>query len=165
MPEKKRMVESLSLTQALGSDADEIADVYLAARADTLPYLRQVHTDDEVRAWIREVALKRAETWLAKRDGAIVGFIMLMGEEVEQLYVLPGNYRRGIGTTLLNLAKTKRPNGLYLYTFQRNTRARAFYETQGFRIIGTNDGTRNEEQEPDIRYQWTAAAASSPQAR
>jgi ribosomal protein S18 acetylase RimI-like enzyme len=152
------MVEPFFLTQALDSDADEIADVYLASRADALPYVRRVHTDIEVRAWIREVALKRGETWVAKRDSAIVGFITLMGEEVEQLYVLPGNYRRGIGRTLVNLAKTRRPNRLYLYTFQRNTSARAFYERQGFRIIDTSDGTRNEETEPDIRYQWTPAA-------
>lgn len=149
------MVESLPLMQALDSDANEIADVYLASRADVLPYLRRVHTDDEVRAWIREVALKRAETWVAKRNSNIVGFITLMGEEVEQLYVLPGNYRRGIGRSLLELAKTRRPNRLYLYTFQRNASARAFYETQGFRIIDMSDGTRNAETEPDIRYQWT----------
>jgi GNAT superfamily N-acetyltransferase len=152
------MVEPLSLIQALDSDADEIADVYLASRADALPYLRRIHTTDEVRAWIRDIALKRGETWVAKRDSSIVGFITLMGEEVEQLYVLPGNYRRGIGRTLLNLAKTRRPNQLYLYTFQRNTSARAFYEILGFRIIDTSDGTRNEEAEPDIRYQWTPAA-------
>jgi GNAT superfamily N-acetyltransferase len=157
------MVEPLSLTQALDGDANEIADVYLASRADALPFLRRVHTDAAVRAWIGEVALKRGETWVAKRDSAIVGFITLIGEEVEQLYVLPGNYRRGIGKTLLDLAKTRRPNRLYLYTFQRNARARAFYEIQGFRIIDTNDGTRNEETEPDIRYQWTPAATfSSP---
>jgi ribosomal protein S18 acetylase RimI-like enzyme len=151
------MVEPLSLTQALDSDADEIADVYLASRAEALPYLRRIHTDDEVRAWFREVALQRCETWVAKQDRAIVGFITLADEEVEQLYVLPGHYRRGIGTTLVNLAKTRRPKRLYLYTFQRNTSARAFYESQGFRIIASSDGTRNEETEPDLLYQWTAA--------
>jgi ribosomal protein S18 acetylase RimI-like enzyme len=163
---KKRMIEPLSLMQALDSDADEIAELYLASRADALPSLRRVHTDGEVRAWIKEVALKRAETWVARRDSAIVGFITVVGEEIQQLYVLPGNYRRGIGTTLLNLAKARRPNRLYLYTFQRNTSARAFYETQGFRIIDTSDGARNEETEPDIRYQWTApATSSSPEPR
>jgi ribosomal protein S18 acetylase RimI-like enzyme len=166
VPDKKRMGAPLSLTQALHSDADEIADVYLASRAEALPYLRRVHTDDEVRAWIKEVALRRGETWVARRDSAIVGFMILRGEEVEQLYVLPGHYRSGIGTTLLNMAKARRPDRLYLYTFRRNTSARAFYETQGFRIIDRSDGTRNEEKEPDLRYQWTAAAtSSSPQAR
>src|ERR1700722_15578910 len=101
------MVEPVSLTQALAGDANEIAAVYLASRAEALPYLRRVHTEDEVRAWIREVMLKRGETWVAKRDSAIVGFITLVDEEVEQLYVLPGNYRRGIGSSLLNLAKMR----------------------------------------------------------
>lgn len=147
--------QPLSLTRALDSDADEIASLYLASRADALPYLRRIHTEDEVRAWIRNVALNRGETWIARRDGAIVGFITLVDEQVEHLYVLPGNYRRGIGRTLLDLAKTRRPNQLYLYTFQRNTSARAFYETQGFQIIDISDGTRNEETEPDIYYRWT----------
>jgi ribosomal protein S18 acetylase RimI-like enzyme len=45
---------------------------------------------------------------------------------------------------------------LFAYTFQRNARARAFYESQGFRIIKMTDGSRNEEREPDIRYGWAA---------
>jgi len=43
---------------------------------------------------------------------------------------------------------------LHLFTFQRNARARAFYEAHGFRLVDLSDGARNEEGEPDARYDW-----------
>lgn len=97
----------------------------------------------------------RGETWVARLGGAIVGFMALVGSDLEQLYVLPGYYRCGVGRRLLDLAKARSPAGLCLYTFQKNRRARAFYESQGFRIADMTDGLRNQEKEPDICYEWT----------
>ena len=57
-------------------------------------------------------------------------------------------------------AKALSPGGLHLYTFQRNVRARAFYEKHGFTVFDMNDGSRNEEKEPDVRYVWTPDGAS-----
>jgi len=88
-------VERLSVETASESDAREIAKLYLASRADALPYLRRVHTDIEVCAWISNVVLKRGETWVARLKGGIVGFIALVGDDLDQLYVLPGHYRCG----------------------------------------------------------------------
>jgi ribosomal protein S18 acetylase RimI-like enzyme len=148
--------EQLSLERASSSDADEIARLYLASRVEALPYLPRVHTDDEVCTWIRDVALKRGEAWVARRNSAIAGFMVLVEDELEQLYVLPGYYRCGVGRKLLDLAKARSSARLFLYTFQRNLRARAFYESQGFRIIHVTNGLRNEEKEPDICYEWIA---------
>jgi hypothetical protein len=44
-----------------------------------------------------------------------------------------------------------------LYAFQRNTRARSFYERRGFVAVAFGDGSGNEEGEPDVLYQWTPA--------
>jgi GNAT superfamily N-acetyltransferase len=154
-------VEQLSVGRACEGDAVEIAKLYLASRADALPYLYRVRTDTEVYAWIRDVVLKRGETWVARLKGDIVGFMVLVGDDLDHLYVLPGHYRGGVGRKLLDLAKTRSPARLHLYTFQRNVRARAFYEAQGFRIIDMNDGARNEEKEPDICFEWTPTAESS----
>jgi hypothetical protein len=46
------------------------------------------------------------------------------------------------------------PRRLQLFTFQRNERARAFYEARGFVAIGASDGSGNEEGEPDLLYEW-----------
>ena len=136
-------VEQLSVGQASEGDAAEVAKVYLASRADALPYLHRVHTDTEVYAWISDVVLKRRETWVARLKGDIVGFMVLVGDDLDQLYVLPGHYRSGVGRKLLDIAKTRSPARLHLYTFQRNVRARSFYEAEGFRIIDVSDGAHN----------------------
>ena len=39
-----------------------------------------------------------------------------------------------------------------LWTFQRNTGARRFYERNGFIAVDLTDGASNEEREPDVRY-------------
>lgn len=84
----------------------------------------------------------------------MIGFISLGDDAVEQLYVAPGRTGEGIGSRLLGLAKEKRPDGLHLYTFQVNAGARRFYERNGFRVVELNDGSNNEEGQPDVRYAW-----------
>ncbi len=153
--------DSIAIETPTESDVAEMSKLYLASRADTLAFLRQVHTDSEVLDWIRHVLLKRCEMVVARRRGTILGFAALDGEALDQLYVLPGQYRRGIGRMLLNWAKARSPKRLFLYTFQRNEGARAFYESQGFRALTVTDGARNEEKEPDILYEWLAAGQSS----
>jgi GNAT superfamily N-acetyltransferase len=70
--------------------------------------------------------------------------------------VLPASQGRGIGTELLEVAKHACER-LELWTFQRNARARRFYEARGFTRVEQSDGARNEEKEPDARYLWTRA--------
>jgi len=43
---------------------------------------------------------------------------------------------------------------LLLWTFQKNARARRFYEAKGFVAVDQTDGGTNEEREPDVLYQW-----------
>ncbi len=146
--------ECVLVEAAAESDAVEITALYVASRLEALPFVRPVHAESEVLDWIRNVLLKRGETVVARRCGTILGFAALVGNVLDQLYVLPGHYRCGIGRMLLDWAKTRSPNRLCLYTFQRNERARGFYESQGFRAINASAGERNEEKEPDIFYEW-----------
>ena len=147
----------LTIRRATAEDAPAIGNLYLASRDDALPGLHKAHTDDEVRGWIAGVLLPRDKVWIAERDGTMLGFIALHDGWVEQFYLLPGCYRQGIGTALLAIAKHHRPSELRLFCFQRNSRARAFYETNGFIAVRFSDGSDNEEQEPDIEYVWTGA--------
>ncbi|HEV7261225.1 MAG TPA: GNAT family N-acetyltransferase [Bosea sp. (in: a-proteobacteria)] len=148
---------SFVIERATPGDAGEIATLYLASRTDALPYLRRCHSDAEVRDWIATVMLATGETWVARQAGLILGFVMLEGEELEQLYLLPGQFRRGIGSHLLAKAKERSPARLGLFTFQRNAPARAFYERHGFRLVALGDGTQNEEGEPDASYEWRSS--------
>ncbi len=94
---------------------------------------------------------------MARAEGCIIGFLALHGDTIEQLHVLPLFQRRGLGTALLAKARTASPDRLTLFTFQANARARAFYERHGFGAVEFNDGERNEEKTPDLRYEWKAS--------
>ena len=138
------------------ADAAKIAEVYVAARAEALPHLHRIRDDDADRDWICNSVLQRGQTWVARARGDIVGFLVLVGDDdVDQLYLAPGWYRRGIGSMLLERAKAASAGRLRLYTFQSNLGARAFYQRHGFRPIRFGDGSLNEEKEPDILYQWS----------
>ena len=110
-----------------------------------------VHTPDEDLAFIAGTVLARQRVTVAGADGAIVGFIAVSGEWVEQLYLDPGWTGRGIGSRLLTQAIASLPVAK-LYCFQSNVGARRFYERHGFRVEALRSGTNNEEGLPDIFY-------------
>jgi ribosomal protein S18 acetylase RimI-like enzyme len=157
------MCTAAHLRRATAADADAIADVFLSSWRFALPSIQLAHTDEEVRAWIREVVVPGSETWIAEvaasaGDGAeIVGMMVLTPDAIDQLYLRPGWSRRGLGSRFMALAKERRPDGISLFTFQINTAARAFYERHGFVAVEFNDGQRNEEHAPDVRYVWAPA--------
>jgi GNAT superfamily N-acetyltransferase len=136
-------------------DADAIVTVHRTSMREALPYLPDLHTADEDRAWVANVVLPHQEVWVAEAGGRVVGVAALDGDMLAQLYILPGEQGRGIGSALLAKAMARRPAGMRLYAFQRNTRARDFYERRGFVAVEFGDGSGNEEGEPDVLYQWT----------
>ena len=73
---------------------------------------------------------------------------------VDQLCVHVPWQRTGIGTRLLEHARALHPSGLRLFTFQRNAKARAFYEKHGFRAVafGISPAPENEN---DVEYRWS----------
>jgi GNAT superfamily N-acetyltransferase len=103
---------------------------------------------------MRNRVLKECEVWLARDPSGIIGFMALRRGWVDHLYLKPGLYRQGIGTTFMKLAQSRQPDGLQLYAFQKNQRARNFYEKHGFKPILFGDGSLNEEREPDVLYEW-----------
>ncbi len=144
----------VSIRRATAGDAEAIADTYLDSFRATYAF-PLVHTDAEVRAWIREVVVATEETWVAvDGSGRIVGFMALTDDQLDQLYLAPGSTGRGIGGRLLSLAMERRPAGFELYTFQENGRARRFYERHGLVVVDRDAGDRNEEGRPDVRYAW-----------
>lgn len=80
--------------------------------------------------------------------------MVLADEWLDQLYVDPDHTGSGVGSKLLEAAKSARNGGLQLWTFESNSRAQRFYERHGFVAIERTDGSGNEERAPDIRYVW-----------
>jgi chorismate mutase len=94
------------------------------------------------------------EVWLAERDAVPVALMLLEDDWLHSLYVAPGLTGEGIGTMLLDLAKSLHPAGLGLWAFQSNTGARRFYGRHGFGEVRWTDGSDNEEGEPDVEMAW-----------
>jgi ribosomal protein S18 acetylase RimI-like enzyme len=143
----------VAIRPATAADEAGVADVYLAAFHATYAF-PLAHTDDQVRAWLRGIVADEDRTWVAEAGGQIVGMMVLDEGGIDQLYVDPAWHGRGLGSRLVELAKGRRPDGLALYTFQVNDRARRFYERHGFVATWFGDGSANEERQPDVRYEW-----------
>jgi GNAT superfamily N-acetyltransferase len=139
---------------AAPADAEAVADVFLAAKAE-VTYLPELHTEMETRRWIGDVVLRGLEVWVAEENGRVVGFSALGDDLLEHLYVHPQAQNRGVGTALLTVAKERRPRGFRLWVFQKNAGARRFYERHGLTLARRTDGRDNEEREPDALYEWS----------
>jgi GNAT superfamily N-acetyltransferase len=147
----------LRLVRLEAGDTAEVARLHRAAFDATLPWLAGLHTPKEDKAYFRDHVYADCELWGAIAGGALLGFIAFREGFIEQLYVLPVAQGRGIGGALLAKAQSSFSR-LALWTFQRNLRARRFYEARGFVLVEETDGARNEEKEPDALYLWERAA-------
>ena len=115
-----------------------------------------LHTPEEDRWFLRQRAFPTCEVWGAFEGAVMIGMIAFRKDWIDQLYVLPEAQGRGVGTELLQVAQGAFDR-LQLWTFQRNDRARRFYQARGFALVRETDGARNEEKEPDALYLWTRA--------
>jgi GNAT superfamily N-acetyltransferase len=143
------------------ADMDTAALIHRTALNHALPWLAQLHTPEEDRRFFRERVFQSCEVWGSVDRTTIIGMIAFREGWIDQLYVLPKGQGRGVGTELLEVAKSSHKR-LQLWTFQRNSHACRFYESRGFSVVEKTDGTRNEEREPDVLYSWTRENRLSP---
>ena len=82
-----------------------------------------------------------AEKFFVYDDGAIKGFIMVDGKEIRKLFVEPVLQGNSIGKKLLEFAVFEKKAD-FLWALEKNKRAIAFYERNGFSLSGER---KNEE--------------------
>ena len=154
---------SLRLRPYAPADFDATVGVWRASKRAAFPYVeaQQRWTLEDDAGHFRKVISVECEVWLAELVGRIAGLLARKGDFIDQLFVHPDLQRRGMGTALLRKAAELSPDGLRLFTFQRNERARRFYEKHGFRVVkfGTS---RPPENEPDVEYRWEPPAPGAP---
>jgi len=92
------------------------------------------------------------EVYVWDQDGHVVGFAALEGEELRAVYVDPPAQGAGVGSALLDAAvEALRAAGhreAFLWTFEANGLARAFYERHGWALAAG----RQERLAPEVRY-------------
>jgi GNAT superfamily N-acetyltransferase len=129
---------TVNLRPAVADDADAVAAIWYAGWADG----HIGHVPDELVAlrtkesfWTR-AAGRIADTTVAVVDGEVAGFVMVVGDEVEQVYVSRDHRGSGVAGTLLSEAEQQvKANGhseAWLAVATGNARARRFYERSGW---------------------------------
>lgn len=161
-----------ALRPAVAADAPEVARVLIDSRRELMPFAPSAHSDDEVRAWVREVLIPSGGVTVACFGDRVAGVMAVSLKDstkvpsnvpqsdaaawIEQLCVHPTQVARGAGRALLAHALATLPRPLQLYTFQANRHARDFYERHGFAAVAFGDGAGNEERCPDVLYRLDA---------
>ncbi len=137
-----------TLRRAVAEDAPAIGAVFDAAVRDGWTFLGELAQRPMFSAqdWDRLVADHTPPDALLVADDAahgVVGYCAVHAEEGEMflLFVDPAHAGRGVGRALLNAAhdvlRAAGRTEVFLYTEERNTRARAVYAAAGYRPDGT----------------------------
>ena len=150
------MPREVSLRPATAGDASAVAEVLLSSRRAFQPYAC-LRTDEDIHGWVRSVLIPTGGVTVAMAAGAAVGVVATAREAgvswITQLFISPAHVDQSIGTLLLSHARATLPVPVRLWCFQRNVRARRFYERHGFQAIHFTDGRANEERLPDVLYE------------
>jgi GNAT superfamily N-acetyltransferase len=135
----------IDLRPAVDADAPAVADLWEQGWRDghvgNVPdALVAMRTPDSFRT---RAAARIADTTVAEVRGELAGFIMLAGDEVEQVYVAAAH--RGSGVAAVLLAEAERlvaaagHDVAWLKVVPGNTRARRFYARHGWIDAGLID--------------------------
>jgi len=136
---------TVTLRRAGLRDAPEVAEIWWLGWQDGhLGFVPQELVDVRTEESFRTRASERVgDTTVAVVDGAVAGFVMVAGDEVEQVYVSRLHRGTGVAAALLDEAERQvRANGhdkAWLAVVAGNARGRAFYERAGWTDEGAFD--------------------------
>ncbi|HEY4569787.1 MAG TPA: GNAT family N-acetyltransferase [Kribbella sp.] len=140
---------TVTLRPAVADDADAVAAIWYAGWRDghlghVPEELVAVRTEESF--WTR-AAQRVADTTVAVVGDEIAGFVMVVGDEVEQVYVSRDHRGSGVAGTLLSEAERQVKAGghseAWLAVATGNERARRFYERNSWTDGGAFDYPAN----------------------
>ncbi len=141
----------MSLRRAVPADAGEVARLHRHVMRVSLAYLPELHTAEDDLWFFSERLFPENEVWVAEAGGRIAGYVAFKPGWISHLYIHPDHQGQRLGEALLGKA-LEDGSARELWTFQKNDRARRFYEARGFALVRLTDGADNEEKEPDALY-------------
>ena len=149
------MTNEYKIREYREEDFDAVTILWRISREKSLPefQLEKGHFFFEDINYFRNYVLQENKVWLATLNDRPVALMAINGDFIDQLYVHPDHWRRGVGEMLLAFARKLSPEHLWLYTLQINVNARAFYEKNGF-VAEKYGISPPPESEPDMEYHW-----------
>ncbi len=145
---------SASVRDAVPTDAERIAAVARASWTDTYrdifdapfieDFLAANYRPEDLASGARRAADDKDRHFLvAERDGVVVAFAQYgvgpHGPQLFRIYADPAHYGSGLGSALLNELHRRLEGRVEAYLVEvhsRNSRGVAFYERQGFIVVG-----------------------------
>lgn len=115
------------------------------------PFLGEADLDAQERL-VGEHYLAQAETWIAERDGRVLGFIGLLGSFIGGLFVDPAAHGQGVGRALVRHAASLR-GALEVDVYEADT-ACAFYRRLGFVEQSRRETDDEGRPLPILRMRW-----------
>lgn len=109
-------------------------------------------TIDGIRGYFQAEVLPKSAVRVAKIGEIAVGVLASDRESVSALNVRVDHIGQGIGSRLIEIAKTESSGSLWLFTFAKNTNARRFYAKHGFAEIAY--GFEPFWQLDDMKFSW-----------
>lgn len=133
------------------NDLDAVMALWLASNTDAHHFIESSY-------WERQFPIVRgqipkATVYVDSYQHKILGFIGLTGDVIAGLFVAKDSRSNGIGTQLLNTAKSSFQK-LSLQVYQKNQRAVQFYLREGFAIVRTQIDEKTGE--PEYVMEWKA---------
>ena len=132
------------------TDLETVLSIWRRASELAHSFLSPEFLDQEA-VTVRDVHLPNAETSIYEEDGALLGFIALIGNEVGAIFVDPEYSRRGVGKALMDHAAGLH-SMLELDVFEKNQIGRSFYERYGFVEVGRSVHEETGERMLRLRY-------------
>jgi GNAT superfamily N-acetyltransferase len=137
-------------------DFESVTRLWRRAREVSLPEFQREkgYSFESDQKYFKEHILVEERVFIAELDRQMAGFMAIKGDFVDCLYVDPDHWHKGIGSALLDYARSLSSQHLWLYTLQINHVARNFYQKRGF--VATKFGiSPPPESEPDVEYHWS----------
>ena len=149
------MLDQFAIREYRPEDFDAVTILWRISREKSLPEFQREkgHFFYEDRDYFRDHILVNNQVWVVESENYLVAFMAMKRDFIDHLYIHPDYQRRGIGKALLDFARKRSPDHIWLYTLQVNVNARAFYEKNGF-IAEKFRVSPPPENEPDVEYYW-----------
>lgn len=130
------MKNTINIRSFERTDLADVMTIWWDASAISHDFLPVDIREKQKRA-VEEI-IPQADTWVAEKNGAVVGFIGFIGNFLGGLFVAPDQQGHGIGLALLKHGAAARDE-LLLEVYARNTQACGFYHRCGFEEVSQTD--------------------------